>query len=175
MIEIRVIDKAHEADINLPNEPFSLFGRMIPTYQDERWSYRVETFAAAQSMTFPDENYSYDELAQSSTFLGAYDGERCVGLAIMQEGFFRYMYLYDLKISAPYRAQGVATRLIERAMQIATQKGYIGIYTQAQDNNLAACRFYLHCGFTIGGFDQRLYDGTKQEGKADITFYKRRV
>lgn len=172
MIEIQIIDKARKADINLPNEPFSLFGRMIPSYQDETWSYRIERFSSAQSMTFPDEHYDYDAMCQDSTFIGAYDGGACVGLAIMQEGFFRYMYLYDLKVNASHRGQGVAGRLIEAAAQLAKEKGYIGIYTQAQDNNLGACLFYLHCGFEIGGFDNRVYTGTKQEGKADILFYK---
>ena len=30
MTEIRLIDAQHSKDINLPNEPFKLFGRLIP-------------------------------------------------------------------------------------------------------------------------------------------------
>ena len=36
-----------------------------------------------------------------------------------------------------------------------------------------ACLFYLHAGVEIGGFDNRVYDGTNQAGKADILCYKR--
>ena len=57
-------------------------------------------------------------------------------------------------------------------MAEARKRGYIGLFTQAQDNNLNACLFYLKTGFTIGGFDNRVYRGTKQEGKADIIFYR---
>lgn len=32
MLEIRIIDVEHKQDINIPNEPFLLFGRMIPSY-----------------------------------------------------------------------------------------------------------------------------------------------
>lgn len=32
MLEIKIIDAEHKQDINIPNEPFSLFGRMIPSY-----------------------------------------------------------------------------------------------------------------------------------------------
>ena len=53
----------------------------------------------------------------------------------------------------------------------ARERGYIGLFTQAQDNNLNACLFYLHTGFEIGGFDNHVYNGTSQEGKADIIFY----
>lgn len=42
-----------------------------------------------------------------------------------------------------------------------------------QANNLTACRFYLKNGFTIGGFNNRVYDGTSPEGNADIYFYRK--
>lgn len=41
MIEIKFIDAAHKDDINIPNEPFQLIGRMIPSYSDEQWSYSI--------------------------------------------------------------------------------------------------------------------------------------
>ncbi|MGN1021194.1 MAG: GNAT family N-acetyltransferase [Aristaeellaceae bacterium] len=173
MIRIRTIDRARAADINIPNEPFALFGRMIPACADGKWTCSIRYDDTVSAMTFPDERYDYDALATHSTFLGAYDGETCIGLAVLQEGAFRYMYLYDLKVNAAYRRQGIAGQLIGRAEEIAREKGYIGLWTQGQDNNLGACLFYLHAGFDIGGFDNRVYDGTKQAGKADILFYKR--
>lgn len=172
-MEIHIIDKAHEADIRLPNEPFSLFGRMIPQCIHGQWSCTTEEFPEASTMTFPDEPYVYDEMIANTTFIGAYEGQTCVGLAIMQEGFFKYMYLYDLKVNRSHRQQGIGKLLMEKAEQVAKEKGYIGIYTIGQDNNLGACRFYLRAGFAIGGFDNRVYDGTSQEGKGDIYFYKK--
>ena len=89
----------------------------------------------------------------------------------MQDAPFKFMYLYDLKVSKDYRHQGVAKLLLEKAKEVCKQKGYNGIYTQGQDNNLSACLFYIKFGFHIGGFDTDIYKGTKQEGKADIIFY----
>ena len=89
----------------------------------------------------------------------------------MQEGFFKYMYLCDLKVSAAAWGRGIGMKLIERAKELAREKGYRGIYVIAQDNNLGACLFYLKCGFRIGGFDTEVYRGTAQEGKSDIIFY----
>ena len=108
---------------------------------------------------------------ENSVFLGAYDGDRCIGLAILQPGFFKYMYLYDFKVNRSFRSKHVGTMLIEEAKRIAKQSGYCGLYTQGQDNNLGACLFYLKSGFYIGGFDANVYRHTKQEGKADIIFY----
>ncbi len=173
MIEVRMIDEAHKADINLPNEPFGLFGRMEPSYADGKWGYKEVLFDPADrsEMCFPDENYSYETMKENSVFLGAYDGETCVGLAVLQDAFFKYMYLYDLKVSGAYRGRGAARALIEKAKEVSKARGYNGLYTQGQDNNLGACRFYLKAGFRIGGLDTEVYRGTNQEGKADILFY----
>lgn len=172
MIEIRRIDAAHQADIRLPNEPFRMFGRMLPSYADGKWSYEVERCAPEDEteMCFPDEDYRYEEQSED-VFLGAYDGEKCVGLALLRAGFFRYMYLSDLKVCAAYRGQQIGRRLMEEARRVAAAEGYRGLYTQGQDNNLGACLFYLRSGFRIGGLDTDLYRHTKQEGKADIIFY----
>ena len=173
MIETRQIDAAHKRDINLTNEPFALTGRMVPAYRDKAWSYTVEPFAPEDvgEMCFPDEDYDYDALSRDHVFIGAYDGETCVGLAVLAEAWFKYMYLEDLKVRQDYRGQGVGKALLERALEAAHGRNYSGLYTVGQDNNVAACCFYLKMGFEIGGFDNRAYRGTAQEGKADITSY----
>lgn len=170
-MEIRVIGRENQGDIRLKNEPFVLFGRMVPTYDGKRWGYSVEKWDHTEEMCFPEENYEFDKMEGNTTFLGAYEGDKCVGLAILQEGFFKYMYLYDLKVCRESRGTGAGKALMEKAAEVAKAKGYRGIYTQGQDNNLGACLFYLRCGFVIGGLDTKVYTGTNQEGKSDIIFY----
>ena len=173
MTEIRIIDEEHRRDINLPNEPFRMFGKIVPSYRDGRWSYEFVEYEPDRiaEMCFPDEKYDYYSMRESSVFVGAYDGDKCCGLAILQPGFFKYMYLYDLKVSSAYRGRHIGKALIEKAKKLAAENGYRGIYTQGQDNNPGACLFYLHSGFYIGGLDTNVYKGTKQEGKSDIIFY----
>lgn len=170
-IKIRIIDKEHSADIHLPNQPFALFGRLIPSYAEEQWSYKEELFPEVREMCFPDENYNFDHLSENSVCIGAYDGEQCIGLAIMKQAWFQYMYLEDLKVNRAYRGKKAAALLLEGAKEVAKEHGYKGIYTVGQDNNLAACRFYIKSGFVIGGLDTKVYQGTQQEGKRDILFY----
>ena len=173
MIDIRIIDPAHKQDIRIPNEPFSLWGRMRPAYENGAWRYTVEKFAPQdiREMCFPDEDYDYDTLAGGHVFVGAYDGDTCVGLAVLADDWFRYMYLDDLKVCKAYRGRGVGKALVDRALEAARDRGYNGLYTVGQDNNLSACLFYLKQGFVIGGFDDHIYRGTPQEGKANIIFY----
>ena len=120
MIEIKIIDAEHKGDINIPNQPFPLFGRMIPSYTDGTWSYDIEKFSYETLTCFPDENYYYDAMCENSIFIGAYDGDMCIGLAIMQHAFFKYMYLYDLKVNAEYRRRGIAKRLLDKAGEIVS-------------------------------------------------------
>lgn len=171
MIEIRCITEETAQDLNLKNETFAMPGRLIPALRDGVWSYRTEMFEKPQTMTFPDENYDFETLSKNSVILGAYDGETCVGIAIYQDYYFGYMYLLDLKVSAAARGRGAGRALIEAGKQAARERGYQGLYCQAQDDNLNACLFYLKTGFEIGGFDNHVYQGTSQQGKADILFY----
>ena len=169
-VEIRPIDAAHARDARLPNEPFELWGRMIPKLEDGVWSCRTEAVPEVSQMCFPDENY--DVASDAALFLGAYADGACVGLAVLRADMFRYLYLDDLKVCRAMRGRGVGGRLIDACMDEARRRGLRGVYTIAQDNNLSACLFYLKRGFEIGGFDNRCYRGTAQAHKANIYFYR---
>lgn len=160
------------ADTFPKNEPFPLFGRMIPRYDGTTWTYTTEEFppSARAEMVFPEEEY--DLAAEDFIYTGAFDGDTCVGLAVWQRDMFRYLYLYDLKVTGAYRRHGIGGLLIDAGMKIARETGLIGVYTIVQDNNLAAARFYLKSGFAIGGLNTRVYDGTSQADKHDIYLYK---
>lgn len=172
-ISIIEIDQQHSKDLNLPNQPFSLFGRLLPSYQNREWHYEVQKFDASkiEKMCFPDENYDFETLSKNSIILGAYRNQQCIGLAILQHTWNEYLYLYDLKVDAAYRSKQVGSLLIKKAKEISKENHYLGLFTQGQDNNLGACLFYLKNGFKIGGIDTLVYTGTKQEGKIDILFY----
>ena len=173
MIEIRRIDAQRKRDIRLPNEPFSLFGRFEVRYQDGKWSHALRKFAPedVREMRFPDENYDFDQM-QDSVFLGAYESDRCVGLAILQPGFFKYMYLYDLKVCGAQRGKGIGKMLIQAASAVARESGYRGLYTQVRGDTPDAMLFSLSEDFELGGLDTHVYRGTAQEGKADVLFYR---
>lgn len=170
-MEIRVLTPEDAADLALPNDPFTMPGRFIPSLQDGEWSWRAEYWERPETMAFPAGEYDFETLNQTGFALGAYENGACVGLAVLQNAMFEYMYLWDLNVRASHRGKGVGKALMAAAVKLAQQRGFRGIYCQAQDNNLNACLFYLHAGFQIGGFDNRVYTGTKQENKGDVLFY----
>lgn len=170
-IMIKLVDQNHKDDINIVNESFDLVGKFLPSYVNRKWSHDISYFEESSEMCFPDENYDFEQLSKNSVILGAYVGHKCVGIAILQNYWFKYMYLYDLKVNKSYRNSHVGSMLMEKAKEVAKLSNYNGIYTRAQDNNLGACMFYLKNGFAIGGVDTNVYKGTSQEDKIDILFY----
>lgn len=170
MAEIREIGPDTAADIRLPNEPFTIWGRMVPSLSEGCWSYRTERFEKPSEMCFPDENY--DAAEDGTFFLGAYEADKCVGLAVLRKDMFRYLYLDDLKVCRENRRKGIGGQLVKACLNKAKELEYQGVAVTCQDNNLSAALFYLKQGFEIGGFDNRGYRGTSQAEKADIYFYK---
>jgi ribosomal protein S18 acetylase RimI-like enzyme len=174
VIGIKRIDESTKNDINMPNEPFALWGKMIPIYDGSTWSFRIEKFEKHEitEMVFPDEYYDFDSLKKECIIVGACNEHgKCVGLAIYKKDPFKYIYLEDIKIKQEYRGHGIGKSLIDEGMKIAKENNYQGIYTIGQDNNLSACTFYIKSGFVIGGLNTHVYKGTNQANKSNIYFY----
>ena len=121
---IKFIDEEHAADINIPNEPFPIRGRMVVAYHGGSWEYTEELLPSQQiaEMTFPDENYNYHEM-KNYVFIGAYEGGECIGLAILTPVFNPCLFLYDLKVKRKMRGQGIGKQLIQASYQYAIDMG----------------------------------------------------
>ena len=170
---IKRITKDDERYLSLKNEPFSLFGEMTVSREHEKWHYEIKKYAPdlVKEQTFPDEEYNFSEIESNGFAIGAFEGKEIIGLAIFQDQWNKFLYLEDLKVNKAYRGQGVAHKLLKEAKEVAKSKNYKGFWTIGQNNNLAACLFYLKHGFEIGGLDTKVYDYTTQSGKYDIHFY----
>ena len=61
---IKKIDAVRFSDINIPNEPFSIIGKLYPEYNGT-WNYHVSLYPNEQryEMTFPNEHYDYTLLS----------------------------------------------------------------------------------------------------------------
>ena len=170
-MDIRRITAENAEDLKLHNEPFEMPGRFVPELKDGVWNWKAEYFEKPEIMAFPEENYEFDRVSRDGAAFGAYENGECVGLIVLKDAFWNYMYVHDLKVCSAARGKGAGRALIGAAMAESKARGYGGLYLQAQDNNLNACLFYQKAGFKIGGFDNHVYNGTSQEGKADIVFY----
>lgn len=57
--------------------------------------------------------------------------------------------LWDIRVAAPYRRQGVARRLLEEAVAYAVEAGSHRLAIETQDVNVAACRLYASAGAVL--------------------------
>ena len=174
-IEIKEITAETQDALRLPNEPFLNEGKVIPIYDGENWSYRIEKFPLEEitEQCFPDEDYEFEKMGEDFHGLAAYIDGRCVGYAIIYEQWNEYLYLDNLLVLKSYRRYGVGSRLLDAAMELANEQKKLGVWLICQDNNLGACRFYFKNGYTLGGMNLPVYEGTKQAGKADLYLYKK--
>jgi GNAT superfamily N-acetyltransferase len=85
-------------------------------------------------------------------FQGAFNGERLVGIAVLERYFFgadeRTLQLSFLHVSAEVRGTGVGTELFERARAEAKQRGAKRMYVSATPSENTV-RFYLARGCKV--------------------------
>ena len=85
------------------------------------------------------------------------DDARLLGYVAISRKWNDLASVDDIAIDASARRAGAARKLIAASIDWAHSKGLRGVTAETQTNNLAACRFYENCGFTLGGSDRYLY------------------
>lgn len=65
--------------------------------------------------------------------------------------------LWDIRIHQDYRYQGIGTKLFEAVIRFGKERGCKLLKIEAQNNNVAACRFYKRMGCYLGGFNMHAY------------------
>ena len=102
----------------------------------------------------------------------AFDGRARVGGAVvawktpgahMLEGRDDLAVLWDIRVHAEYRRQGVGSRLFRRAVDWAREKGCVSLKIETQNINVPACRFYASQGCKLGAIYPRAYPELPEE------------
>jgi GNAT superfamily N-acetyltransferase len=88
-------------------------------------------------------------LARGGVALGAFDGTRLVGIAVLEYHLTERMaHLVALFVSQDFRRQGIAARLTQEVMQLAKAHGADQLYVSATPSE-SAIGFYLSQGFAL--------------------------
>ena len=86
---------------------------------------------------------------EGGVLLGAIDGERLAGFAILRYRLDEGMaQLAVLHVSRPYRRQGIASLLTDEVCRLARADGAQSLYVSATPSN-SAVGFYTNLGFTL--------------------------
>ncbi|KAK1265698.1 hypothetical protein QJS04_geneDACA021358 [Acorus gramineus] len=100
-----------------------------------------------------NDKYYADALSSGDFSKLAYFNDICVGAIACRlekkEGGLLRVYIMTLGVLAPYRGEGVGTKLLNHVLDLS-QRQHIGeIYLHVQTNNEDAIKFYRKFGFEI--------------------------
>lgn len=165
---------ANLSDYNQANEDYLVWGRIIPKYENEKWTYTEEVLSAPYLKRYENDDVdaSYIENETKAVFF-YYDNQRCIGQIKLLSNWNGYTLIEDIGVSKNARNKGIGTKLLEAAVQWAKQNRHIGLMLETQDVNLAACRFYARNNFVIGGVDTMLYSKFSTAKEKAIFWYYR--
>lgn len=172
---IRIVrfDIEHIPYVNDMNETFPIFGRLVPSFQHGAWTHNEEIFDKTSFISFPDDRLDWESYVNNDEqviFLAFY-GAECVGQIRLVRDWTRYAYIENIAVRGSHRGRGVSAMLMEQAERWAREQELFGLSLEAQDDNLAACRFYLKQGMVLGGADT-LKQAANTEIGLTLYFYK---
>jgi len=169
------ISHRHLSDINKPNQPFLVFGRLIPSYMNGKWTWTEELFEIPYEKRYPDDELDYGDYVDNpdKIIFMAYVDDKCVGQIRLRRNWNKYCYVEDIAVDRKYRGMGLGRKLVDTAVQWAKKGGMLGLLAETQDTNLAACRFYHRYGFVLGGADTMLYANCSDSNEKALFWYLR--
>ena len=142
-------------DINKTNNEFSVFGKVVPSFQSGKWSFEETLFEETKEIQFPDDTLDWDQYINrddKALFL-AYNNNNCIGQIRIIKDWNRFCYVENIATKKEFRESGIGRLLLTRAEEWAKHRNLIGMSLETQDDNLGACRFYVKQGFILGGVD----------------------
>ncbi|MCB0108874.1 MAG: GNAT family N-acetyltransferase, partial [Caldilineaceae bacterium] len=96
---------------------------------------------------WPQRLQSWAQKLKPDCYLGAYDGERMVGIAGLRYRLTPTMaQLTSLYVDVNYRRQGVAHQLVEEVFRLSRESGAQTIYVSSKPS-IPAVGFYRRHGF----------------------------
>jgi len=99
------------------------------------------------------------------------DGELLAAIETAVEGWANRLIVTELWVDESLRRKGVATALMDKAIQRARDEGRRAVVLETQSCNPGAIRFYLNYGYMLIGFDTCAYqnnDVQRREVRLDF-------
>ncbi|KIJ43922.1 hypothetical protein M422DRAFT_30732 [Sphaerobolus stellatus SS14] len=80
--------------------------------------------------------------------------------------------LWDIRVREESQRLGLGTKLFTTAVRWARKQGFRQLKIEAQNNNIAACRFYRKQGALLGGLNRyAYYDDPDIRGDVQLLWY----
>ncbi|MCQ6562853.1 GNAT family N-acetyltransferase [Paenibacillus mendelii] len=159
-------------DYNNPNEGYLVTGRIIPKYENEKWTYTEEIFPEHYFKQYENDeiDISYIDGKGKAIYL-FYDDNICIARIKLRSNWNGFALIEDIEVARSHRQKGIGGELLKKAAEWARQNNLIGLTLETQDVNISACRFYAKNNFVIGAVDTMLYSNFSTANEKAIFWY----
>jgi ribosomal protein S18 acetylase RimI-like enzyme len=124
----------------------------------------------------PAELEQYRHYLGEGLSLGAFEGDRVVGLAITEpRRWHNSLWVWEFGIDLDYRREGIGRHLMEALAEKAQAAGFRSLVCEVQNTNMPAIRFYRAVGFQVEGIDLSYYTNDDLEQSEVAIFMKRKL
>lgn len=140
----------------------------------------LERLPSAETFNFPhseEDLVRYGSSVPSEFFLGAYEGQLLVGVALGEPHLWnRTLWVWEFHVAATHHGQGIGRRMMEALAARGRAAGLRALVCETQNTNVPAIRFYRRAGFTLDGVDVSYYtNDDTQPGRTVAVFMKRKL
>ncbi|MEA9977258.1 MULTISPECIES: GNAT family N-acetyltransferase [unclassified Pseudomonas] len=171
-LSIRVADECFEDYILNSEFTFTVSGYALAQIGQrvERWE--VEPVSPyLKNYGIDAQEFDCYRHGPENTVLVAWLGEQAVGHMVLSTHWNGFAHVDELAVDASARRTGVARSLLEVAQFWSRKRNLPGIMLETQNNNLAACKLYERCGYTVGGIDHLLYRAIDPDTRETAIFW----
>ncbi|MFZ1323072.1 MAG: GNAT family N-acetyltransferase [Ignavibacteria bacterium] len=171
MITISEINKNNHHYLNKCDEEFEISTEYKIEFTEDSFKLR-EIAVNPYSKRYDNIKIDSTELITGSDtviYFGFYKDE-LAGQVFLKRYWNNFAWL-EISIKQKFRRKGVGKELIRASVNWSKEKKLHGIMIETQNNNVAACKFYESCGFTLGGFDLNLYKGIEKHKNEVALFW----
>lgn len=124
----------------------------------------------------PQEWEMYRSFLRHGVSLGAYEGVRLVGLALVEARTAdRVLWIWEFGVLEPYRRQGTGTALLRELERRAERAGFVSLGLETQTTNVPAVDFYRRNGFRVDRVDLDFYPSRLADRGEFAVFMSKRV
>jgi ribosomal protein S18 acetylase RimI-like enzyme len=118
----------------------------------------------------------YREVPALGFSFGAFDGERCVGIALAEPRTWnRSLWVLELHIAESHRRRGIGRSLVDTLVKKSREAGLRTLICETQTTNVPALRFYQSLDFQLEGIDLSYYTNDDYPTGEIAVFMKKRV
>jgi len=154
------------AELAAIDRRFLVDRRLVLGMRDGALVYEVAPVPVPYEKTYP-----VPDLPTGGS-IAALDGDRVLGRVDLSTHWTGFGSIDDLTVEPSCRRQGVGQNLIEEAQRWTRKSNLPGLRVETQDVNVAACRLYARCGFSLQGYDAGLYaNHTVAAGEVALFWY----